>query len=83
MSGDAQMDSPGHTAQYCQYSIMDIASKYVLDTQLLDKRETGGASATMEFFGFIRCLVSLLTRGVAIEACVTDQHGSIKRLLGK
>ena len=77
------MDSPGFSAQYCQYSVMDTASTYVLDTQLVDKRETGGASQTMESFGLLRCLVFLTSKNINIDACVTDQHPSIVKFFRK
>ena len=83
VAGDDQMDSPGHTAKYCQYTVIDTSTGYVLDSQLVAKRETGGASATMELFGLMRCLVFLVGRNVTIRECVTDQHVSIKKFFDK
>lgn len=83
VAGDGQMDSPGHNAKYCQYTMIDTTSGYVIDSQLIDKRETGGASATMELFGLLRCLIFLASRNITIRDCVTDQHVSVKKFFGK
>lgn len=46
--GDGRNDSPGHSARYCVYTLMEHATKVVVDLEVIDKRETGGNSAVME-----------------------------------
>ena len=35
IGGDARMDSPGHSAKYGSYSIMDLESNKILDVQMI------------------------------------------------
>lgn len=42
LCGDGRNDSPGHSARYCVYTLMEHASKVVVDMAVVDKRETGG-----------------------------------------
>ena len=35
IGGDARMDSPGHSAKYGTYSIMDLESNKILDVQMI------------------------------------------------
>ena len=44
-AGDGQMDSPGHSAKYCIYTIMDEDSHHILDQDVVDVRETNGKSS--------------------------------------
>jgi len=46
---------------------------------LLDKRETGGSSVTLELFGFLRCIYRLIEEGVAVSKFVTDDHTQIRK----
>lgn len=78
LAGDGQCDSPGHTAKYCCYSLMDLTSGYLLSTQLIDKRETNLNSNTMELCGLLRGLGDLLPK-VHIDKLVTDQHCQIRK----
>lgn len=48
LCGDGRNDSPGHSARYCFYTLMEHATKVVVDMAVVDKRETGGNSVTME-----------------------------------
>ena len=40
LQGDGRNNSPGHTATYCAYTLMDMASKLDVDLEVIDKRET-------------------------------------------
>ena len=48
LCGDGHNDSPGHSARYCVYTLMEHVMKVVVDLEVIDKRETGGNSAVME-----------------------------------
>lgn len=39
LCGDGKNDSPGHSACYCVYTLMEHAAKVVADLEVLDKRE--------------------------------------------
>jgi len=54
MFGDGRMDSPGFSAKYCFYVMLD----HYLD--VTDKRETGGTSTLMEKMGCKRILVHMI-----------------------
>lgn len=42
LSGDGRNDSPGHTARYCVYTLMEETQKLVVDLEVVDKCGTGG-----------------------------------------
>ena len=54
--GDGRNDSPGHSAWYPVYTLMENATKVVIDMAVVDKRETGGSCVTMEKEGLRRLL---------------------------
>ncbi|XP_071941062.1 uncharacterized protein [Antedon mediterranea] len=55
--GDGRMDSPGHSAQFCTYTMMDNADKSILSIMTIDKRETEGKSRISE-----ECFISQTTK---------------------
>ncbi|XP_071850742.1 uncharacterized protein [Apostichopus japonicus] len=59
--GDGRCDSPGFSAKYCSYSLMDVSSEKVVDMELVQVSETG-ASQRME---------AVASRGVWIESLMT------------
>ena len=56
LCGDGRNDSPGHSAKYCVYVLMEQFVSVVVDIDVVDKRETGGVSTNMEVFGLKRLL---------------------------
>ena len=74
-------DSPGHSAQYCLYTLMDTETKKIADIQVVDKRETGLKSAAMEKLGLQRGLHALAGT-VNICELATDASTSIMAMLG-
>ena len=75
------MDSPGHSAQYCTYSLMETNSNSVLSIQTVDKRETNKKSPLMEKAGFLKALNELRDKNVNVTEVVTDQHVQISSLM--
>ena len=61
LSGDDQCDSPGYSAKYCTYSLMDSATDLILDYKLIQSSETG-SSVAMEKEGLRRSLNYVLVR---------------------
>ncbi|XP_044183728.1 uncharacterized protein LOC114974540 [Acropora millepora] len=80
LAGDGRNDSPGHTARYCVYTLMEESSKLIVDLEVVDKRETGGKSAAMEKLALSR-LLRRLKDVITISHLVTDASTSIKALV--
>ncbi|XP_062612144.1 uncharacterized protein LOC134273936 [Saccostrea cucullata] len=81
--GDGRMDSPGHSAQYCSYTFMEMETKKILSIVTMDKRMTGGKSTNLEKACFEKGLHSLLDAGVNVVEVVTDAHPQIGALMKK
>ncbi|XP_034552411.1 uncharacterized protein LOC117821945 [Notolabrus celidotus] len=78
--GDGRMDSPGHCAQYCTYTTIELESRDIIHIENIDKRETNRNSVVMEKEGFIRTLDALLLE-IPVKEVVTDAHRQISALL--
>ena len=48
LCGEGRNDSPDHSPRYCVYTLIEHATKVVVDMVNIDKREMGGKSVTME-----------------------------------
>ena len=80
LSGDGRCDSPGYSAKYCTYSLMDSATDLILDYRLIQSSETG-SSVAMEKEGLRRSLNYLLEQGVSIVTIATDGHRGVGALM--
>lgn len=80
LGGDLRADSPGHSAKFGSYSMMDLRSNTIIDIQLVQSNEVGG-SYHMEKEGLKRSLALLEARGVALDSIVTDRHPQIQKFL--
>ena len=84
MSGDGRNDSPGHSAQYCTYTLADMETKTILHLEIVDVREVEGRkSANMERIGFERGMDTLMATDMEIKEVVTDGHAEIGALFSK
>ena len=83
LSGDGRNDLPGHSAQYCTYSLADMEDNAILQMNILDVREAAGKSNNMEQLGFVRGMDKLLTSPMSIKEVVTDGHLGIAALMSK
>lgn len=81
--GDGRNDSPGHSAQYCTYSMMDSESKKILSLITMDKRQTEKKSSNMEKACFIRAMEELAENGVVVSEVVTDAHLQIGAVMSE
>ena len=79
--GDGRNDSPGHSAQYCTYTVMEHGTDRILALQTVDKREVERKSPNMERLGCRRALDSLM--GINVTEFVTDAHVQILAMLSK
>ena len=82
LSGDGRCDSPGKSAKFCTYSMMEATHNQILHFENVDKREVGLQSPNMEREGMIRCLRFLLSSGMKISEVVTDSSTSVAKTLG-
>ncbi|XP_078142320.1 uncharacterized protein LOC139930535 [Centroberyx gerrardi] len=73
-------DSPGHSAKYGCYSVMNRETHKIIDLQLVQSNEVGG-SYHMEKEGLKRSLALLEDRGVKLDSIVTDRHPQIQKFL--
>ncbi|XP_071852468.1 uncharacterized protein [Apostichopus japonicus] len=80
VSGDARNDSPGHSAQYCTYTMMEESGGKVLHMEIVDVREAAGKSPNMEKIGFTRSMDFLMER-INVKEVVTDGHIQIAALM--
>ncbi|XP_068735198.1 uncharacterized protein [Montipora capricornis] len=80
LCGDGRNDSPGHSARYCVYTLMEHASKVVVDMAVVDKRETGGNSVVMEKEG-LRRLLEKMASVLPFSELATDASSSIMKLV--
>ena len=69
--GDGRCDSPGYSAKYCTYTVMEQSSDKILDFQLIQVSEVPNSPA-MEKVGLERCLQKLSTAGVTVQMLATD-----------
>ena len=75
--GDGCCDSPGHSAKYGTYSIVNTASSKVLNFSLVQVTEVKNSNA-MELEGLKRCLDHLQREKVAIAKLATDRHVQVR-----
>ena len=55
LAGDGRCDSPGHSATYCNYSLMDTATGLILTSNVVRVSESKNSYST-EKDGLVRCL---------------------------
>ena len=56
LCGNRRMDSPGFSAKYCLYIMMDHFLDLIVDVEVVYKREAGSTSSLMEKMGCKRIL---------------------------
>nr|XP_054597846.1 uncharacterized protein LOC107391876 isoform X2 [Nothobranchius furzeri] len=82
VGGDMRADSPGHSAKFGRYSLMNLENNSVIDIQLVQSSEVGG-SPKMEIEGLRRSLRLLWSKGVTVDLIITDRHPQIQKFLQK
>ncbi len=77
LAGDCRNDSPGHSAKYGTYTLLEQTTKKVIDLQQVQSNEAGNSNAC-ELLGFRRGMSFLTeTHGLTVRSLVTDRHRSI------
>ncbi|KAL1004808.1 hypothetical protein UPYG_G00050880 [Umbra pygmaea] len=82
LRGDMRADSPGHSAKYGSYTMMDVQTDEIAVIQLVQSNEVGGRSY-MEKEGLLRALDLLHQSGVKLDCIITDRHPQIQKLLSE
>jgi hypothetical protein len=75
------MDSPGHSAKNCIYTLMDTDSDYILHVEVVDVWHSQLKSACMEKVGCQRALDFLMSQ-VEVDEFITDALSQIIKMLG-
>uniref|UniRef100_A0A3B3HHC6 Uncharacterized protein n=1 Tax=Oryzias latipes TaxID=8090 RepID=A0A3B3HHC6_ORYLA len=79
LAGDGRSDSPGLSAKYGTYTMLELPANVIIDMQLVQSNEVGGASH-MEKEGFIRSVNFLGTQqGLDIDVIITDRHVQLRK----
>ncbi|KAK7475855.1 hypothetical protein BaRGS_00032905 [Batillaria attramentaria] len=76
LGGDGRADTPGHSAKFGTYSLLDMDIMKVVDVQLVQSNVAGG-SVKMELKGLQDSIQSLADAGLTVGQLVTDRHPSI------
>ena len=82
LAGDGRCDSPGFSAKYCTYSLLDMDTDTIVTFVVVQVSETG-SSARMEAEAFRRCMTYLLDLGFTIQVLATDRHVQIRSIMSK
>ena len=82
LAGDGRCDSPGSSAKYCTYSLMDLDTNTILHMETVDKREVSLQSPSMERTAVIRALKHLEDNGITAGELVTDASSAFQKMLG-
>ena len=82
LAGDGQFDSPGKSAKFLSYFLLDIATNYIVHVQIMDKRMTGGKSVVMEVKALTRSLENLI-QVLNMAEVVTDASASVIKEMSK
>ena len=80
--GDGQGDSPGFTAKNLCYFLMEMTTGYIIDLEVLDKREVELKSVNMEKRA-LQNILERITDVLTVGEVVTDASASIKKMMGE
>ena len=77
---DGRADSPGHSAKYGSYTVLETSVNKIIHQELVQSNEVGSSNA-MEKEGCLRSMSFLARKGLTINTVVTDRHPQIQKLL--
>ena len=81
MAGDGKFDSPGFTARYCTYYLMDLSDRSIIALWVAIKHQVSSSSA-MEPYACKTLMLSLLEEyEVKINSLTTDRSSTIKQMM--
>ena len=76
LSGDGRHDSPGHSAKYVTYSLMNQQTNEIVAFTITQVTEAGNSNR-MEKVGFTKALKRVKQKGICINQLKTDRHTGI------
>jgi len=80
--GDGRSDSPGFSAKYTSYTIMDMMTSLIIDQQLVSLADDDiNSSVAMETEALNKCLDFIISCGLKIHRLATDRHIGVQSLL--
>ena len=79
-SGDGRCDSPGYSAKYGTYSLMNASTNKIVDFQVVHVR-TAGNSSLMEKTGLRILLDKFKSLNISITSLTTDRHTQIRAMM--
>ncbi|KAG0435527.1 hypothetical protein HPB47_018430 [Ixodes persulcatus] len=80
LAGDGRADTPGHSADFGTYTLLETTANRVIHTELVKSTEVS-SSNRMEAEGLQRCLDYLHTQEMSVDILVTDRHSEGKASL--
>ncbi|KAM7309495.1 uncharacterized protein ISCGN_013126 [Ixodes scapularis] len=80
LAGDGRADSPGYSAKYGTYSLMEMNLKRIIHFELVQSTEVK-SSSHMEKEGLRRGLDNLLNEGLIVGTLITDRHIGVKAMM--
>ncbi|XP_044134814.1 uncharacterized protein LOC122927225 [Bufo gargarizans] len=80
LAGDGQCDSPGHSAKYCIYTVMELYSEKIIDFEVVHRSQCN-SSVAMEKFGFKTVMERVISNGFDVCVFVSDRHVSIQKVM--
>ncbi|KXJ05053.1 hypothetical protein AC249_AIPGENE28460 [Exaiptasia diaphana] len=80
LSGDGRCDSPGHSAKFGSYTVIEQKTNRVLDFQLVQSNEVKNSS-WMEVEGLKRSVALFETQNLSIDILITDRSTSISKYI--
>lgn len=78
VAGDGHFDSPGWTAKFCTYSIMDMASGAIIDFFVSQRAMYEG---DLEMESCKEVLSNLTEKGLKIRNFVTDENSKVSKMV--
>ena len=81
LAGDARSDSPGYSAKYITYSVIEMESKIVLDLNHVS--EINNNSVAVEKLGLRRILERLDDNDITVSTLAMDRSTQIKGFMKK
>ncbi|XP_057308719.1 uncharacterized protein LOC130647027 [Hydractinia symbiolongicarpus] len=80
LAGDKRCDSPGYSAKYGTYTLLNSKSNEIVDFHVVHVGQVGNSSR-MEKQGLIVVLNRLLENQLSIEGIATDRHVQIRKYM--
>ena len=78
--GDGRCDSPGYSAKYGTYTVMDAMTNFILDFHVSHCKMAGN-SARMELDGLKNVLRRFDDQAIPISSLTTDRHKQVRKYL--